>query len=121
MNHLTSEELQTLRDTLETERTTLEIDLAQHGAKESNGAWDASSSGLTGEESDPTDAADQIEELVTNVPIVDELAGRMHDVVDALDKMQRGVYGLCEVGGEAIDVDRLVANPSARTCIAHSV
>ena len=120
MAHLTSDQLQKLRESLETEQATLAADLAEHGVKEADGIWDPTSSGLSGEEADPTDAADQIEELVTNVPIVQELASRAHDVSDALDKMEKGTYGICEVSGEEIPYDRLVANPVARTCIAHA-
>ena len=120
MNHLTSDQLEALRESLKAERATLDTDLAQHGTKEPDGIWDPSSSGLSGEEADPTDAADQIEELVTNVPIVQELASRSRDIDDALAKMTSGTYGLCEVGGEEIEYERLVANPAARTCIAHA-
>jgi RNA polymerase-binding transcription factor DksA len=120
MNHLTHDQINTLRDALEAERATLATDLAEHGTKEADGIWDPNSSGLSGEEADHTDAADQIEELVTNVPIVQELASRSRDIDDALAKMDEGKYGICEVGGEEIEFDRLVANPAARTCIAHA-
>ncbi len=120
MNHLSAEQLQTLREVLEAERTTLQTDLSEHGAKEPDGIWDPSSSGLVGEEADTSDAADQIEELVTNVPIEHDLASRMHDVGDALEKMEQGTYGICEVSGEEIPFDRLTANPAAHTCIAHT-
>jgi RNA polymerase-binding transcription factor DksA len=109
-----------LRSALEAEQATLQTDLAEHGAKEPDGVWDPSSSGLSGEEADTSDAADQIEELVTNVPIEHDLASRMHDVTDALKKIERDAYGICEVSGEEIPFDRLVANPAARTCIAHA-
>jgi RNA polymerase-binding transcription factor DksA len=120
MTHLTEEQLQTLQSVLEAERATLQTDLVQHGEKESDGVWDPTSSGLSGEEADSSDTADQIEELVTNVPLEHDLASRMHDVDDALDKIKEGTYGICEVGGEEISFDRLVANPAARTCIAHA-
>ena len=120
MNHLTEAQLQDLREKLETELASLETELAEHGQKESGGQWDATSSGLAGTEADPTDAADQIEELVTNVPLVSELSTRAHDVKDALAKMEAGTYGICETSKEEIPFDRLEANPAARTCIAHA-
>ena len=120
MKHLTSEQLDTIRNALETERATLESNLAEHGVKESDGHWDPSSSGLVGEEADPTDAADQIEELVNNVPLEQDLAARMLDVKVALDKIEGKTYGMCEAEGEQISYDRLLANPAARTCIAHA-
>jgi DnaK suppressor protein len=120
MNHLNKEQIDTLREALETEQITLQTDLKEHGIKEENGTWNANSSGLEGEEADHTDAADQIEELITNVPIVQDLAARSHDIDDALTKIKEGKYGICEVGNEMIDYDRLVANPAARTCITHT-
>ena len=54
------------------------------------------------------------------MPIEHDLASRMHDVADALKKMDDGTYGICEVSGEEIPFDRLIANSAARTCIAHS-
>jgi RNA polymerase-binding transcription factor DksA len=120
MTHLTAEQLQTARAALEAERATLQTDLSEHGAKESDGVWAPSSSGLSGEEADASDAADQIEELVTNVPLEHDLASRMHDVSDALQKIADGTYGICEVSGEEIPFDRLIADPAARTCIDHA-
>jgi RNA polymerase-binding protein DksA len=119
MNHLTAEQIETLRTILVTERAEIETDLEQHGLQEPNGTWDPSSSGLVGEDADPTDAADQIEELVTNVPLVQELSARKRDIDDALEKIANGSYGVCETVGEDISFDRLMANPAARTCIEH--
>jgi DnaK suppressor protein len=51
---------------------------------------------------------------------VKELEARHTDVADALEKMDEGVYGLCEECDEPIDLDRLQANPAARTCKKHA-
>lgn len=120
MSHLTEEQLAELRAALEKERADLQRELAQHGEKEADGVWDPSSSGLNGEEADTTDAADQIEELVTNVPIVQQLAARSHDIDDALAKIDAGTYGVDESSGEEIPFDRLQANPAARTALPHA-
>ncbi|HVU75397.1 MAG TPA: TraR/DksA C4-type zinc finger protein [Candidatus Paceibacterota bacterium] len=118
---LTQEELDSLRESLEAERDRLEEELSAHGRVLNDaGDWEGASIGFEGEEADPNDAADQIEELVTNVPLVAELEERHTDIAEAIEKMDEGVYGICEVGGEAIDLDRLKANPAARTCLEHS-
>jgi len=118
--NIPADTLDELRDALEVERNTLEEELLTHGRVRSDtGEWEADSSGLSGEEADPSDAADQIEELVTNVPLVEELEKQHTDVLAALEKMDKGEYGMCEVGGEPIPLDRLEANPAARTCIKH--
>ena len=41
--------------------------------------------------------------------------------MEALEKMEQGVYGICEEGDEPIPLDRLKANPSARTCVEHAL
>jgi RNA polymerase-binding transcription factor DksA len=114
-------ELDSLRETLEAERDRLEEELAGHGRVLNDaGDWEGASIGFDGEESDPNDAADQIEELVTNVPLVAELEERHTDIIEAIEKMDEGVYGICEVGNEMIPLERLKANPAARTCVEHS-
>lgn len=114
-------ELEELREVLEIEKNNLEEELAGHGRVQTEtGDWQGASVGFEGEESDPNDVADQIEELATNVPLVEELEDKHHDVVDALEKMDEGVYGICEVCSEPIPLDRLKALPSARTDIEHS-
>ena len=115
------EQLEELRDALEVERHTLEEELGDHGRiQTSTGDWQGNSSGLEGTEADPSDAADQIEELVTNVPLVEELEKQHRDVVDALKKMDSEGYGVCEKCGETIPFERLQANPAARMCIKHA-
>ncbi len=121
MNKIPQVDLEELRGALEIEKENLEEELSAHGRVQSEtGDWQGASVGFEGEESDPNDVADQIEELATNVPLVEELEDRHHDVTDALDKMDEGVYGICEVSNEPIPLDRLKANPAARTTIEHA-
>ena len=121
MEQLDPEVLNDLRAQLEAERDSLEEDLAEHGRppQKLGGDWEGASM-TEGEEADPTDAADNIEELVTNVPLVAELEKRYREVQTALKKMDKGTYGACSVCGEGIDLDRLEANPAAPTCVEHA-
>ena len=114
---LTEEQLESLRGALEAEKDSLDEELAAHG-KKSGKEWQGSSQS-EGEEPDPIDAADNIEELAVNVPLVAELEKRHKDIEDALEKMD-GAYGMCEKCGDPIPYDRLEANPAARTCIVHA-
>lgn len=124
MKHLSEENLQELRAALDAERDSLQDELVMYGKQdETTGEWEGSSAdetGGNGEESDPTDAADQIEELVVNVPLVADLQKRMREVEAALRRMDEGAYGICEVCGEEIPLERLQANPAARMCIEHT-
>ena len=120
-----SKETGELRTTLENERATLQEELSSHGrAVPLSGGitdWEGSTGGLSGVESDPTDAADSIEELITNVPLVEKLEQRYKEIVSALARMDKGTYDTCEVCGTQISAERLRANPAARTCMQHSL
>jgi len=121
MQHIPQEDLEQLRAALEAEKDSLEEELQSHGRVQSEtGDWQGASTGYDGEQADPLDVADQIEELATNVPLVEDLEERHQDVEDALEAMEAGTYGTCEECGEEIPLERLEANPAARTCIVHS-
>ena len=118
MSHISQIALEELRGALEAEKDSLEEELASHG-KMTGKTWSGSSQS-EGEEADPIDAADNIEELSINVPLVAELQTRSKEVTAALDRIEKGTYGVCEVCSEPIPLDRLEANAAARTCIAHA-
>ncbi len=121
MKKIPQVELEELREVLEVEKANLEEELASHGRVQTEtGDWEGASTGFEGQESDPNDVGDQIEELATNVPLVEELEDKHRDVADALEKMDEGVYGICEVCSEPIPLERLKALPSARTDIEHA-
>lgn len=119
MQHLSTNQLDELRAALDAEHADLEEQLAEHGRK-SGGDWQGTPKGFDAGEADASDTADRMEELATNVPLVEELESRLKDVKDALERMDKGTYGMCEKDGTEIPLDRLEANPAARTCVAHS-
>ncbi|WP_243738394.1 TraR/DksA family transcriptional regulator [Cellulomonas shaoxiangyii] len=45
---------------------------------------------------------------------------RLAEVDAALARLDAGTYGVCAVGGEPIDADRLAARPTATTCVRHA-
>jgi RNA polymerase-binding protein DksA len=118
--HLSAEQLNDFRAQLDAELDALQEELASHGrATPESGDWQGTTGGLTGEEADPNDAADQMEELATNVPLVEELEKRYKEVAAALKSIEKGTYGICEKCEEEIPMKRLQANPAARTCVTH--
>ncbi len=70
-------------------------------------------------EPDLNDAADRVEEWDERASVLAQLERQYNDTVRALQKIEDGAYGVCEVGNEVIEDDRLEANPAARTCTAH--
>lgn len=69
---------------------------------------------------DKNDFADSIEEYEENTAILKQLEIELNEVKDALKRIEKGTYGVCEVGGEKISKERLEANPSAKTCKEHA-
>lgn len=109
------------RDQLQKERSEIEKTLSERGHKISGQSdWQGASTDITTGTADINEVADQIEELANNVAIVEELEKRLHTITAALDKIQNGTYGICDVCGENIPVERLEANPAATTCMAHA-
>lgn len=68
---------------------------------------------------EPNEAADKLEELDERGEEVTGLSARLSDVRKALENIEQGTYGACEVCGKAIEEERLEANPAARTCMEH--
>lgn len=110
--------LEDLQTALLAEQAALEEELADHGRPEGDD-WEGSSES-DGEESDPGDVADNITELATNVPMIGELKRRKKEIKVALQKIEDGVYGRCDVCDEEIPLERLEANPAAATCVRHA-
>lgn len=115
MEHLSSEEQEELRAALYAEKDSLEEELASYG-KKVGGDWQGAASGFESEEADDIDAADKMEELAVNVPLVEELESRHKEITSALKRMEDGTYGITE-SGDPIDVKRLRANPAATTLV----
>lgn len=106
---------------LEKELKTLETELKSVGHKNPNNPrdWEASSGEVDINASDAADIADNIESYESNTAILKPLETQYNDVKSALEKIKKGTYGICEVGGEPIEPARLEANPAAKTCVAH--
>ncbi len=105
---------------LEEEKARLEKELGSVGRRNpANPAdWEALPE-ETGQEADATDTADQIDGYEANTAILKELEARYNDVLAALERIEKGTYGICMIAGEEIEAARLAADPAARTCKAH--
>jgi RNA polymerase-binding transcription factor DksA len=109
-----------IRVTLETELTKLTRELAAIAVYDrATDNWEALPVGTESPEPDETDEADVVEEWNERRATVSVLEIEYHNVKRALSKIDNGTYGICEVSGEPIEEERLLANPTARTCIAH--
>jgi RNA polymerase-binding transcription factor DksA len=110
----------TMKTRLEEEKARMEGELKNHGRQSpATGDWQGGSD-MAVDEADESEVADKVEDTANNVALVEELEARYKEVLNALEKFEKGTYGVCEHSGEAIPAERLEANPAARTCIAHA-
>ena len=118
---LNTEQVAAFKAKLEKEKTILEEELGKLGSRNPSNPADWVPSIPKGDEfgADRNDNADIIEEMHKNNASLNELEGRLQNVLRALDKIAAGTYGTCEISGEPIEADRLGANPAARTCKEH--
>lgn len=65
---------------------------------------------------DREDNATEVEEYADNLPVEITLEKKLQDIIMALAKLDEGSYGVCEKCGKGIAIERLQANPSAKTC-----
>ncbi len=58
-------------------------------------------------------------ELETSLNIASGESQRLMDIADALMRVQKGTYGICEGSGKPIPKKRLEAFPAARYCVEY--
>ncbi len=108
------------KENLEAEKAKLESEMASIGQR--NPAvpndWGAAPE-EPGIESDLMDQADIIMNRENTAAIFADIEARYDIVLAALERIQKGTYGVCEVCGAAIEEARLEADPAATTCIKH--
>ena len=66
------------------------------------------------------ESVNEIDEDMKNKALSDSLELRLKDVNDALERMKYGIYGICEVCKKEIPIERLEANPAAKTDMEHA-
>jgi len=105
---------------LKKELKRLETELKTVGHKENAaGEWESKATDVDVLASDDADIADNMENYESNTAILKDLEIEYAEILHALENIKRGVYGICEISGEPIEVGRLEANPAARTCMTH--
>ncbi len=103
------------------EQAGLETELNSIGLKDPSapGGWDISTTDIKVDAADENEVADKLEELEENSGIANKLESQLNEVKAALERIEKGTYGICEKSGEPIEIERLEANPSARVSIKH--
>ena len=106
---------------LEAKKILIEQELQRFANKDDKlkGDWNTKFPDLDGGSGSQTleEAADEVEEYVTKLPIEYNLEIRLKDINAALEKIAKGKYGKCEKCGKSIPKERLEVYPEARLCL----
>lgn len=111
-----------LKEKLLTEKDLVEAELKKVGRENPDrpGDWEAlPPNDRDVSLADENTVADAIEGYEDNQAILATLEERYKSIVQSLEEIEEGTYGICEVCGKEIEEDRLEANPSAKTCKEH--
>jgi len=66
----------------------------------------------------PDENAQEITDYTTNLATEKVLEKSLADINKALDSIKKGTYGLCKYCGNPIPEKRLIARPTASSCVA---
>ena len=118
---MNAKDTEKFKNKLLNEKTELEEELAQLGQKNPSNPndWQANTKDIEVDSADENEVADKLEEFEGNSNIITQLENQLKEVKDALEKIDAGKYGLCEVCGKPIEKERLEAMPSARVSLKH--
>lgn len=112
--------LKELKEKLEKQKTSIETELEKFAKKDEKlkGDWDTKYPKFNGGVGSQAleDAADEVEEYATRLPIEHSLELRLEDINSALKKIKKSSYGKCEKCGKKISEERLKIYPEARNC-----
>ena len=65
----------------------------------------------------PGDIASEVYERSKDIALLNNNRVQLEKIDDALDKINKGTYGVCDECGQTIDIDRLDVLPETTKCI----
>ena len=107
---------QEIKEKLEQEKAAIEKQLETFANKDPNikGDWDSRFPKFDG---NLEEAADEVEEYGSRLPVEFSLETRLRDINLALEKLAQGKYGKCDNCGQDVEKERLEIHPAARFCM----
>ena len=80
---------------------------------------EASEGSNADDEHDPEGSTIAYERAQTSA-LAEQALSHLREIAAAVQRLDDGTYGVCEVCGDAIPAERLEARPTARTCVTHA-
>lgn len=110
--------IKTLQEKLEQEKISIEKELGSFAKEDKTQKDNWKTQYPNREVGNLEEEADEAQEYDTLVSIEQNLETRLKDINLALEKIEKGNYGVCENCKKEIEQERLTALPEARFCIA---
>ncbi len=114
---MNDKQLEKFRGMLLKQRNDLQDEIKDISEGEIQSSLLESSGGLSGYPDDPGNVAGDNFEKAKEIEILDMLTNKLEEVQEALEKIDAGTYGTCEVCSKTIPQSRLKAKPSAKLCV----
>jgi RNA polymerase-binding transcription factor DksA len=106
----------TVAKRLEEERTRLQ-GIRDGIQREQDEAASGAGGELSSVDQHPGDSGTETFEMEKNVSLLEQVDDELLEVEAAVQRLERGTYGTCQVCGRPIGDERLEAMPAARFCI----
>jgi YteA family regulatory protein len=113
-------EYEKIKQQLISEKNRLEERIKEHDHYDLNKSMSFSTGELSQYDNHPADSATDTYERGKDIALFEHLTQELEDVEAALTRIENGNYGICEVSGQKIPLERLEALPTARTVIEYS-
>lgn len=108
--------LEKIKKMLQEEKIKLEEDLAKFTKKNPHVAGDFNSTFPDYGDKEDENAA-EVAEYAANLSLEDNLEKALRDVIQSLDRVKKGAYGICKYCKKPISEKRLLARPTSSACI----
>lgn len=111
--------LKELQQKLEKQRDTIKEELESFAKEDPNleGDYDTIFPQFEAHPTSQEENADEVEAYNASLPVEHSLELRLKKINQALEKIKKGTYGICEKCKKNISQERLKASPEAKTCV----
>ncbi|WP_226659566.1 TraR/DksA C4-type zinc finger protein [Guptibacillus hwajinpoensis] len=118
---LTTDQLRSFKQMIQERMATLREELADNDEFGLSQSFTQHATGeLSNYDNHPGDTATELYEREKDLSLSEHAKQELAELHQALERIGKGKYGVCNICGENIPIERLVTLPTAATCIKHS-
>lgn len=107
-----------LKEKLEAEKKSIQKELESFATEDPKLKHNFNTKYPNNPDGDKDDEADEVQEYDNKLSVEYSLELKLKDVDGALEKIEKGTYGVCENCGKEISEERLLACPEAKMCLS---